>query len=176
MSYPWESKCEPSETSRDALLENVWDTFTSAATWPLILSSIFTHLPTVFLFFCPPLHYSFVFLVWLYTFFSGDFLPSLMDNYHVYVDSHLICISSSRTSDPCNYCWVFHLYILQYLEFRVCTTESLPPPFLLPCPLAHRHPQHSLPLVVLRASGYLYLSPRYPSLKVSSIPVQSTIT
>lgn len=120
--------------------------------------------------------WGFVFLVLLYTFFLGDFLPSLRDNYHVYMDGYLIRISSSRTSDPYIYCWVFHSYILQYLKFG-CAQMSHHHPFLTALPPAHRqHPQHSLPLVVLRASGYLHLSPRYPSPRVASIPVQSTIT
>lgn len=79
-------------------------------------------------------------LVLLYALFLDDFLHSFRDNHHLYVDGHLICISTSRTSDLCIYCWGFHLYILQYPGFRVCTADPSPPRFSLPCPpLTHRH-------------------------------------
>lgn len=57
----------------------------------------------MFLFLCPPLHcmcfLGFRLSCSAFYIFLGDFLPSLRDNYHVYMDGYLICISSSRTSD-----------------------------------------------------------------------------
>lgn len=92
----------------------------------------------------------------------------------MYVDCHLIRISGSGIPDHASIAGYF--FGLFYSVSNSGCAQPNQHPFLAALPPAHRHPQPSLPLEVLRAPGNLHLSPRYPSPKGASIPVESTMT
>lgn len=133
MSHPWESKVN----HQNHLKENVWDAFTSATNWPLIIKNFLFLL--IFLTMLLFLVHSFpitCFLRFHTSCFPSYFLLLVISvlplgtitAYHLYVVSHLICISSSWNSDPC---------ILLLLDFslwifcHISTDELITSAFLI---------------------------------------------
>lgn len=117
----------------------------------------------------PCVAWGFICLVSLCTLFLCGLLPFLGD--HSCVDDYLIYISGSWPMQPPTagfFLWDRPQHIIAQVEFIEELTASryltALPPWL------HRHPEHSLLLMVLRAYDHLHLLPRCSHQKKSLRP------
>lgn len=162
-SYPWESKCEPSEISRNFLLKNGWDAFKSATNWLPNIYSVFTPLLTMLLLLFPPLHH-------IHVLRGSSFLfPFICSCCVVFCPP-----SGTITIQMCGYATHLHSpwNLLQYLRLRLCRAELLASLLLAALPWAHRPPGL---LPVLRSSGQRDAQGRkWPQLQFSQPSVTET--